>query len=114
MMKYSDSIKTKTKQNKKQKTVPSDSDYYPGLDTTSVCQSFDSRDGLPQWLSGEDSVCSAGATGSVPGSGRPSGGGHDNPLQHSCLKNSWTVEPGGLQSMGSQKSWTHNLVTPQQ
>ena len=38
MMKYSDSIKTKTKQNKKQKTVPSDSDYYPGLDTTSILQ----------------------------------------------------------------------------
>ena len=33
----------KTKQNKKQKTIPGDSDYYPGLDTTSVCV-FDSQE----------------------------------------------------------------------
>ena len=26
-------------------------------------------------------------TGSVPGSGRSSGGGHGNPLQYSCLEN---------------------------
>ena len=26
-------------------------------------------------------------TGSVPGSGRSPGGGHGNPLQHSCLEN---------------------------
>ena len=25
--------------------------------------------------------------GSIPGSGRSSGGGHDNPLQYSCLEN---------------------------
>ena len=26
--------------------------------------------------------------GSIPGSGRPPGGGNDNPLQYSCLENS--------------------------
>ena len=26
-------------------------------------------------------------TGSIPGSGRSSGGGHGNPLQYSCLEN---------------------------
>ena len=26
--------------------------------------------------------------GLIPGSGRSPGGGHDNPLQHSCLENS--------------------------
>ena len=26
-------------------------------------------------------------TGLIPGSGRSSGGGHDNPLQYSCLEN---------------------------
>ena len=26
----------------------------------------------------------------------------------------WTQEPGGLQSMGSQTSWTQDLVTKQQ
>ena len=29
----------------------------------------------------------AGDTGSIPGSGRSSGGGHGNPLQYSCLEN---------------------------
>ena len=27
--------------------------------------------------------------------------GNGTPLQYSCLENPWTVEPGGLQSMGS-------------
>ena len=45
--------------------------------------------GLPRWLSGKESTCNASATGdmgSVPGSGRSPGGGHDNPLQCSCLE----------------------------
>ena len=40
-------------------------------------------DGLPQWLSGKESACNAGATGSTgstPGWGRPPGGGHGNSL----------------------------------
>ena len=36
---------------------------------------------------------------SVPGSGISPGGGHGNPLQYSCLENSWPEEPGGLQSI---------------
>ena len=43
---------------------------------------------LPQWLSGKESTCCAGATGdmgSIPGSGRSLGGGHGNLLQYSCL-----------------------------
>ena len=43
--------------------------------------------GLPPWLSGKKSSCSAGATGdrgSTPGSGKSPGG---IPLQHSCLEN---------------------------
>ena len=46
--------------------------------------------GLPQWLSGKESACNAGATGdmgSILGSGRSLGGGHGNPLQYSCLEN---------------------------
>ena len=38
-----------------------------------------------------------------PGLGRSPGGGHDNPLQYSCLENPRTEQPGGLQSMGSQR-----------
>ena len=33
-------------------------------------------------------VGDAGDMGLIPGSGRSSGGGHTNPLQYSCLKNS--------------------------
>ena len=31
------------------------------------------------------------------------GEGDGNPLQYSCLENPWTKEPGGLQSVGSQR-----------
>ena len=30
----------------------------------------------------------------IPGLGRPRGGGHGNPLQHSCLENPMDKEPG--------------------
>ena len=42
-------------------------------------------------------------TGSIPGLGRLPGVGPGNPLQYSCLENPWTEEPGGLQTMGSQR-----------
>ena len=42
---------------------------------------------LPKWLSGKDSACNAGDTGSTPGLGRSPGGEHGNPLQYSCLEN---------------------------
>ena len=44
-------------------------------------------EGLPRWLSGKESACNAGVAGLIPGSGRFPGGGHGNPLQHSCLEN---------------------------
>ena len=43
---------------------------------------------FPKWLSGKESACNAGDLGSIPGSGKSSGGGNDNPLQYSCLENS--------------------------
>ena len=39
------------------------------------------------WLSSKESACNAEDVGSNPGSGRSPGGGHGNPLQHSCLGN---------------------------
>ena len=36
---------------------------------------------------GEESTCNMGDVGSIPGLGRPPGGGHGNPLQYSCLEN---------------------------
>ena len=46
--------------------------------------------GLPQWLSGKDSICNTEATedaSSVPGSERSPEGKNDNPLQSCCLEN---------------------------
>ena len=49
------------------------------------------------------SVADKRDAGSIPGSGRSPGGGHCNLLQYSCLENPMDEEPGGLQSMGSQR-----------
>ena len=40
---------------------------------------------------------------SFPGLGRSPGVGNGNSFQHSCLENSMTEEPCGLQPMGSQR-----------
>ena len=45
----------------------------------------------------------AGATGSVPGSGRSPGEGNGNPLQILAWRIPWTEAPGGLQPNGSQR-----------
>ena len=41
-------------------------------------------------------------TGSIPGSGRSTGGGHGNPLQYSCLEN-----PHGQRSLAGCTAWGH-------
>ena len=48
--------------------------------------------------------------GLIPGLGRSPGAGHDNPLQYSCLENPWTKDPGGLESMRSQRSDTTEVT----
>ena len=60
--------------------------------------------GNPHWITGKESSCNTGDPGSIPGSGRPPGGGNGNPFQYSCWEIPRTEEPGGLQSMGSQES----------
>ena len=62
--------------------------YYTGLLSGSVVKN------LPD---------NAGNTVSIPGSGRCPGEGNVNPLQFTCLEIPWIEEPGGLQSMGSQR-----------
>ena len=52
---------------------------------------------------GKESACDTGDAGdvsSILGSGRSSGGGHGNRLQHACLENPMEEEPGGLESVG--------------
>ena len=74
--------------------------------------------GLPQWSSGKESTCNAGATCSIPRSGRSPGKGNGNPLQYSW-RIPWTEEPGRLQFIGSQNvghDWsdlTHMLADTQ-
>ena len=46
----------------------------------------------------------AGDVGLIPRLGRSPGEGNGYSLQYSCLGNPWTEEPGGLQSMGSQRA----------
>ena len=43
--------------------------------------------GFPGGSDGKESTCNAGDLGLIPGLGRSSGGGHDNPAQYSCLEN---------------------------
>ena len=62
--------------------------------------------GFPGGADSIESVCNAGDPGLIPESGRAPGEGNGYPLWYSCLESSWTEEPGGLQSMASQKSWT--------
>ena len=45
----------------------------------------------------------AGDMSLTPGSGRSPGVGNGNPLQYPCWEIPWTEDPGGLQSMGSQR-----------
>ena len=45
------------------------------------------QNALPCWLSGKESAGNAGAVGLIPGSGRSSGEGNDNPLLYSNLEN---------------------------
>ena len=63
-------------------------------------------DGLPWWLSGKESACSAEDLGSIPGSGSSPEEEHGNALQHFCLGNS--MDRGALQATVHHvpKSWT--------
>ena len=62
---------------------------------------------FPGGSDGKESACNVGDPGSIPGLGRSPGGGNGNPLSILAWKIPWTDEPGGLQSMGSQRG-RHN------
>ena len=59
--------------------------------------------GFPGGSEDKESACNAADPGSIPGSGRSPGEGNGYPVQYSCLENSWTEEPGRLQSIGLQR-----------
>ena len=60
--------------------------------------------GFPCGSAGKESTCNEGDLGSIPGLGRALGGGHDNPLQHSCLEN-----PHGQRSLAGYNPWGHKV-----
>ena len=62
--------------------------------------------GLPGDASGKESASKAGDLGSIPGLGRPPGGGHSNLLQLSCLEN--PVDRGAWRATVRRvtQSWT--------
>ena len=69
------------------------------------------KSGLPWWLSGKESACSAGDPGSIPGSGRSLGDGIGYPLQYSwaslvaqMVKN--LVKSRLLEYVGEGEGWT--------
>ena len=61
---------------------------------------------VPQMIDSKESACNAGDLGSIPGSGRSPGGGHGNPLQHSCWKIPWQRSLAVYRFHGVTKSWT--------
>ena len=58
--------------------------------------------GASQGLSSKESACQEEWFRFL-GQEDPPGEGNGNPFQYSCLEIPWTVEPGGLQFMGSQR-----------
>ena len=55
---------------------------------------------FPCGLVGKESTCNARDLGSIPGLGRPHGGGHGNPFQYSCLEN-----PQGQRNLTGYSPW---------
>ena len=69
--------------------------------------------GLSRWLSNKESACNAretADTGSIPGSGRSSGGGDGNPVQYSCLGNPMEKGAWWATVHGVAKSWAQLSV----
>ena len=62
--------------------------------------------GIPGGSVVKNPSAKSGDMGLLPESGSSPGEGNGNPFQYSCLEIPGTEDPGGLQSMGSHKSWT--------
>ena len=66
---------------------------------------------VPGGSDSKESSCNAGDPGLIPGSGRSPGEGNGTSLQYSCLENSRTEEPGGLQSIDNKEPDTTEQLT---
>ena len=56
--------------------------------------------GFPGGSDSKESACNAEDLSLIPGLGKSPGGGHDNPLQYSCLENSH-----GQRSLAGYSPW---------
>ena len=59
---------------------------------------------FPGGSDGKEYICNARDLGSIPGLGRPSGGGDSSPFQYACLENS--MDRGARTVHGVAKSQT--------
>ena len=64
------------------------------------------RLGFPGGSAVKNLPANAAEASSIPGLGRPPGGGNGNPLQYSCLENPKDREAWGAMVRGTAKSWT--------
>ena len=69
----------------------------------SFCGVFPGGQDFPGSSHGKESASNAGDTGSIPGSTDPLKKGMATPSTILAWRTPWTEEPGGLQSMGSQR-----------
>ena len=58
--------------------------------------------GFPTGSDGKESACNVGDQGPIPGLKRTPGRGHGNPLQYSCLENSYE-----RRSLAGYSPWGH-------
>ena len=65
-----------------------------------------------QGHSGEEPTCQCRRHGSIPGSGRPPGGGNGTPLQYSCLGNPMDrgVWQGTIHGVTKSQTWLSDCV----
>ena len=63
--------------------------------------------GFPGGSDGEESACSAGDLGSIPGLGRSPGEGNGSPLQYSCLENPMDSGAWGCKELDMTERLTH-------
>ena len=61
--------------------------------------------GFPGGSDGKESTCNTKDLSSIPGSGRPPGGGHGSPLQYSCLENPMDRGAWCATVHGVMKNW---------
>ena len=68
------------------------------------------RKGLPWWLRGKESNCSPGDSGSIPGSGRSSGGGNGHHSSILARRIPWTEEQRAIvHRVAKSQTWLKQL-----